>query len=469
MRFPLELIAAVLCMNVIGDSLAGSSGVKYPALQFGPGLKLLTWAAYFLLVWLMNEWVTRRAEWRTRFGHCPAGTGNGKHPLEIHAFHILIAQSISVALYAALLWILQWPLFTRNWWHWLGIVQKPTDSLDLSNSQVAAMFLNLAPFLIGMLLSWLPRRRLVSGLRRRPIPLLKYLAFEIRMTWLPMVAMVLITVLYDLCALLPKDVMPWKDDVGVQAALSLCMLAGLALIGLPLLMVSLWTCRPLPDGELKERLLALLSRSGVKVRSIYVWGSRESGLLNACVLGPWSTFRYVLISPALVDELSLEETEAVLAHELGHARYGHLTLLFVMLLCMSALIDPVTHILPEAWRSSPLIQVAVMLGFVGLYVWGFFGAVMRQCEKEADLASAELVGSPLPLITALEKLALISGHSRNVYTWHHGSIADRVASVLRLSADPDGSAKIHAQIRRVRLLYGLMTVLALGVQFLWLR
>jgi Zn-dependent protease with chaperone function len=301
------------------------------------------------------------------------------------------------------------------------------------------------------------------------IPLLRYLDFEARLTWLPLIAWAVLSIVSDASHMLPRGMMSWRNEPGAQALLSLGMLVFLALIGLPLVMISMWKCHPLPDGPLKERLLALLNRSGVKVRSIVVWGSKDSGLLNACVLGPWSKFRYVLISPALVDELSLDETEAVLAHELGHARHGHLTLLFVMLLCMSALLEPLTYALPVSWQASPLIQAVVMLAFIALYVRGFFGAVMRQCEREADLASAELVGTPLPLITALEKLALISGNSRNVYTWHHGSIADRVASVLRLSGDPDGSRRVHAQIRRVRILYALLTAAALGLQFLLIR
>ena len=143
-------------------------------------------------------------------------------------------------------------------------------------------------------------------------------------------------------------------------------------------------------------LIQAVRRSGVKAREIMVWGPRSTGLLNACVLGGWARFRYVLISPALADELGPEETEAVLAHELGHARYGHLAFLFMMILCLSALLNPVLDLLPQNWRNTPFAEAGALISLVGAYMYFFYGTVMRQCEREADLASAELMGTPAP-------------------------------------------------------------------------
>ena len=270
----------------------------------------------------------------------------------------------------------------------------------------------------------------------------------------------------DAFNLLPHEYSEWASRPGIDGALSMLGMIALAVIGFPLLMVFFWRCKPLPEGELKNRLDALLLRSGVKVRKIMVWGPHETGLLNACVLGPWSRFRYVLISPALVDELSMEETEAVLAHEIGHARHGHLTLFLIMIVCMSFLMEPVTKMLPADWRESPIAQAAVGLTFLVLCIRFFFGAVMRHCEREADLTSAELIGSPTPIVDALEKLALKSGNTRNIYSWHHGSIADRVESVLRLSTDPEATRRVHARSRWVRWLFGALTLLAMALQLM---
>ena len=167
----------------------------------------------------------------------------------------------------------------------------------------------------------------------------------------------------------------------------------------------------------------------------------------------------MLITPQLADELSLDETEAVLAHELGHARYGHLSLLLFMMLIMALLLTPLTGNI-----TSPLAQICAQMAFVIFYIWGIFGAVMRQCEREADLASAELMGTPQPLIRALEKLAHLGGNIRNIYCWHHGSIAGRVAAMEKLSADSVLSRACHARVRLIRITLALLTAAGIGAQ-----
>lgn len=463
MRIPFDLIAAVLLMDAILQELLGlnAAGQMTP---MSAGVAAGIWAGFLLAVWLVNELVTRDTEWRTRFGLHPAGTAGKRHPLEIFSWATRAAQALTVALYGGILWTLQWPLATRDWPTWFGMnYDAKIGSLYLADSSVVAMVLNLGPFLVAMLLSWLPRRRLFAGLRRRPVSLRQYISLEARLTWAPLVLWLLIAVLQDGLSTLPRGYTHWLHTPGVTLAVSLLSLVVVATVVLPQLVIWLWDCRPLPDGELKQRLLTLMERSGVKARSILVWGTRGSGLLNAAVLGPWAPLRYVLISPQLVDELTMEETEAVLAHELGHARYGHLSLLLLMLLSMTALLDPILQVLPPG-ANSPLAQSGVLVVFVILYMWGFFGRIMRQCEREADLASAELLGTATPLVSALEKLANLGGNIRNVYSWHHGSIADRVDSVTRLSIDPGSSAIFHQQQRRIRLLFAAMTLAAIGMQ-----
>jgi Zn-dependent protease with chaperone function len=271
-------------------------------------------------------------------------------------------------------------------------------------------------------------------------------------------------VLADCAAMLPRSYTAWAETPGVDVLLLVTMILWVSLVALPQLIIWLWQCRPLPEGELRQRLTVLLQRSGVRAREIRVWGPRGSGLLNACVVGGWARHRYVLISPALVDELGMEETEAVLAHELGHARYGHLTFLLMMIVCLSLLLSFVTEFLPASVRASPAAEIGVMISFVGAYMYWFYGAMMRQCEREADLASAELIGTPAPLVRALERLGQIGGNVRAVWCWHHGSIAQRVAAVERLSQDAAASAEFHTQQARIRRWFLVLTVVAVAAE-----
>lgn len=474
MRIPFDLIAAVLCVEAIGKymlslAMSGPSPARdrlfADATAVTPAIAAATWGGFMALVWLLNEWVTRRTEWRARFGYHITGFGGGVHPLVTHTWGTRAAQAATVLLFAGVLWTLKWPLWTTEWPLWLGFSKDARiGNLYLSASSVAAIPLNIGPFLLAMVIGWLPRRRLLSGIRSRPVPLVRYLSYEARLTWIPLVLGLALSLCTDAAAILPRDYTRWAETPLFGTIAMIALIAFTSIIGLPMLITWLWQCEPLPEGELKERMLALMKRSGVKARQILVWGPRSSGLLNACILGVWPRYRYVLISPELVDELSMEETEAVMAHELGHARYGHLGFLFVMILALSALMHPVLASLPESWQGSPMIEASVLLGFILVYIGLFFGTIMRQCEREADLASAELLGTPVPLISALEKLARITGNIRNVWCWHHGSIAERVDAVSRLSVDPIDSRRLHTRLRRVRIAFTLFTVLVLGIQ-----
>jgi hypothetical protein len=63
------------------------------------------------------------------------------------------------------------------------------------------------------------------------------------------------------------------------------------------------------------------------------------------------------------------------------------------------------------------------------------------------------------LITALEKLALLSGGTREVYSWHHDSIAKRVERLQTEGADPEAIRRYHRSLRPMRMgLLGLSAV-----------
>jgi len=463
---PFDLIAALLCLEAVARYLAVAPRLRETAL-LPLGWAFAAWGAFLVVTWLLHELVTRDAEWRTRFGYHVAGFGGRRHPLIMHTWSVRIAQALTVLLYAGALWLFRWPLWVAKWPAALGMDPEATiGALPLAESATITIPLDLLPFLLAMVVSWIPRRRLAERLQGRSIPLRAYLGHEVRLRWLPVVIGLLLAAVRDIGAMLPARYTTWMEEPGVDLLLVVAFLMLTSLVILPKLIVWWWQCKPLPDGELRQRLLALMRRSGVSAREIMVWGPRGSGFLNAAVLGGWARFRYVLISPALVDELGVEETEAVLGHELGHVRYGHLIFLFMMILCLSALLGPVIEALPEPWRQSPLIEVTVAMSFIGAFMFFFYGMIMRQCEREADLASAELLGTSVPLVAALEKLALRTGNIRSVWCWHHGSIAQRVAAVQQLSRDPEASRRFHAWLRRVRVLFIVLTVVALATQLL---
>ncbi|MBQ5570267.1 MAG: M48 family metallopeptidase, partial [Treponema sp.] len=81
---------------------------------------------------------------------------------------------------------------------------------------------------------------------------------------------------------------------------------------------------PLEDGELRERLFALLEKCGFKASGIFVMdASRRSSHSNAYFTGFGKNKRIVLYD-TLLKQLTTDEIEAVLGHELGHFKKHHI-------------------------------------------------------------------------------------------------------------------------------------------------
>ena len=81
---------------------------------------------------------------------------------------------------------------------------------------------------------------------------------------------------------------------------------------------------PLEDVTLKDRVTALMTRSGFTAKGFFVMdGSRRSAHSNAFFTGLGSAKRVVFFD-TLLAQLNGDEMEAVLAHELGHFKHRHI-------------------------------------------------------------------------------------------------------------------------------------------------
>ena len=82
--------------------------------------------------------------------------------------------------------------------------------------------------------------------------------------------------------------------------------------------------QPLEDPQLQARVDALMQRTGFKSDGFFVMdGSRRSAHSNAFFTGLGKQKRVVFFD-TLLKQLSPSEMEAVLAHELGHAKLNHI-------------------------------------------------------------------------------------------------------------------------------------------------
>jgi len=174
---------------------------------------------------------------------------------------------------------------------------------------------------------------------------------------------------------------------------------------------------PLADGELRDRLLALSDRAGFRARTIEVMdGSKRSGHSNAFFTG-FGRFRRIVLFDTLVAQLAPEELEAVLAHEIGHYKRGHIP----KFLAMAAAIQLgafalVAWLMQVPWFNSafglpagsaaPAFLLAMLLSGLVTFWFGPVGNwFSRRHEYEADAFARDAVGSAAPLVGALRKLA----------------------------------------------------------------
>jgi STE24 endopeptidase len=141
--------------------------------------------------------------------------------------------------------------------------------------------------------------------------------------------------------------------------------------------------------------------------------SRRSAHSNAYFTGLGSTKRVVLFD-TLVDRMAPDEIEAVLAHELGHHRLGHVPKSLVLSAGLSLLAFALLGWLRdrpwfcEAFGVRPSDAATLLLFFwVGpLFAWPLrplAALVSRRREYAADAFAARIT-APAPLRRALLKL-----------------------------------------------------------------
>jgi heat shock protein HtpX len=155
----------------------------------------------------------------------------------------------------------------------------------------------------------------------------------------------------------------------------------------------------------------LAERAGVGMPEVAIY----DGAPNAFATGAFKNSSLVAVSTGLLQSMSKEEAEAVLGHEIGHVANGDMVTLtliqgvvntFVVFLArvVGFFVDKVVFRTERGVGPGFYITVVVCEIVFGILASMIVAWFSRQREFRADAASADLLGSPRPMIHALARL-----------------------------------------------------------------
>lgn len=203
---------------------------------------------------------------------------------------------------------------------------------------------------------------------------------------------------------------------------------------------------PLEEGELKDRLMSLLTSHGYHVKAIEVMdASRRTTKLNAYFTG-FGKMKTIVLYDNLVNAMSPDEICAVFAHELGHGLNKDVTKMQIMnvgnLVLMAVVAwftvqDPALHTafgFTEVNFGFAYILMGVILNLIQPLTGILTNAYSRKAEYRADRQAVKEGYGPA-MITALKKLAkdnfahLAPSRINVVLEYSHPPLSERIAEV----------------------------------------
>lgn len=201
---------------------------------------------------------------------------------------------------------------------------------------------------------------------------------------------------------------------------------------------------PLEEGELRSALEAYAHKAQFELSGIFVMdGSKRSTKGNAFFTGFGNRKRIALFD-TLINEQSTEEIVAVLAHEVGHAKRGHIRKRLIVGILKTGVVFYLMSLfmgsaeLFAAFGMEHMSTYAGLIFFVLLYTPVSLvlsivaNRVSRKHEFEADAFAAQTTGNPESMIAALKKLSAsnlsnLTPHPLTVWlSYGHPPVLERV-------------------------------------------
>jgi len=155
----------------------------------------------------------------------------------------------------------------------------------------------------------------------------------------------------------------------------------------------------------------LADKAGIGMPEVAVY----EGAPNAFATGAFRNSALVAVSTGLLQSMSKEEVEAVLGHEIGHVANGDMVTLTLIQGVVNTFVVFLSRVVgffvdKAIFRTErgvgpgfyiTVIVCQIVFGILASVIVAWFS---RQREFRADAASADLLGSPRPMMNALARL-----------------------------------------------------------------
>jgi STE24 endopeptidase len=204
---------------------------------------------------------------------------------------------------------------------------------------------------------------------------------------------------------------------------------------------------PLEEGELREKLLAYARRVSFPLEGLFkIDGSRRSTKANAFFTG-FGRRKRVALFDTLIAKHPTDELVAVVAHEIGHYKRGHIVKGLVLSVLHAGLLFWLLSVFLAHEGLFAAFGVAEPSVHAGLVFFGLLytpielvlalalQAFSRRNEYEADAYARETTGEPERLVSALQRLsadnlANLTPHPLYVALHHsHPPLVERVRAL----------------------------------------
>lgn len=208
--------------------------------------------------------------------------------------------------------------------------------------------------------------------------------------------------------------------------------------------------KPLERPDVQERVDKVFKKAGLEGAKVLVENVPETKKLNAYATGAGPSSRFILYE-SVVNRLSADEIESMIAHEISHIKLNHLSLSLFLhcgwLFCSPILAQYFAPLLiprlPAIWHISkmddlPVIALSLLLVLAGRFAFlpveNYFS---RQFERQADQQALALTGDPEAFARQLSTFAKANLDDMDPPVWavitlySHPSVKERIETALR--------------------------------------